>query len=204
METNIYLIRHGQTDWNKDRRFQGQKDIPLNDFGKSQAEKLAEHFYNESIKVDAIYSSDLIRAKETAEIIANRYTMNVLVHAGLRERDFGLLEGVRIDELKEKYPDFNIGNLEELESFDIEPLDIFKSRIFKSLVELSKNHINENIAVVSHGAAINTFLDDISNGILGSGKTRIVNTSFTTIAFIHNGSSWNVKEVNNISHIDTL
>ena len=88
----IYLVRHGQTDWNTIRRIQGQTDVPLNDIGRHEAflsgEKLA------SIKIDKIISSDLLRAKETAEIINRFLSRSITFDTRLREINFGDLQGM--------------------------------------------------------------------------------------------------------------
>lgn len=202
MITTIFLIRHGETDWNREKRYQGQKDVPLNKIGKDQATNLAKRFIDEKIKVDAIYSSRLFRAKDTAEAIAANYALSVQVHEGLLERHFGQLEGVQIDEFRAKYPGVTMGNMEQMGSFNIEPFQLLKDRVFLSIEEISKRHINQNVVIVSHGAAINSFLHHITNGEAGSGITRIQNTSITTISHDHKENKWMIEELNNVSHID--
>jgi len=125
MESTIYLIRHGETDWNSERRFQGQTDIPLNKKGKLQANLLAQRIFNEGVRFSALYSSDLARAKETAEIIASYHNLQVGLINGLRERFFGNLQGVTIDEIKRDYPDVDLTDLGQYEFFNLEPLQIF-------------------------------------------------------------------------------
>jgi probable phosphoglycerate mutase len=94
----IYLIRHGQTDWNLERRIQGHTDIPLNDKGKSDAEKAAEEI--SQLKIDKIISSDLQRAKETAKIIAECFKRCPIIFDNrLREISFGDLEGVCVSDI---------------------------------------------------------------------------------------------------------
>jgi probable phosphoglycerate mutase len=100
--TTILLVRHGETDWNRDRRIQGQTDTPLNDLGREQAQALAAELADE--RVDAVYASDLSRARETAEILAERLDLPVVVDPGLRERNFGTWEGLTIPELEERWP----------------------------------------------------------------------------------------------------
>lgn len=204
METIIYLIRHGETDWNKERRFQGQKDILLNNFGRLQTEKLANRLYEEKLNIDAIYSSDLKRAIETAEIIGKKFNYAVETNPGLRERSFGIIEGQLLEDWEKQYPDFNFYSMNIDPSFRIEEFDLFKSRVYTTILELSKRNINKNIIVVSHGAAINAFLQKISNGQLGSGKTRISNTSKTTIRYNHTKSFWEIIDIGNASHMEAM
>ena len=158
METTIYLIRHAETDCNREGRYQGQRDIPLNSFGKSQAIKLAQRLYDETVRIDAIYSSDLQRAKETALTVADRYNLKVNIDTDLRERYFGKIEGLKIDEVKSLYADFDILKCNEVNVYDIETYDSLKSRVYKAIYELCKRHINNNIVIVSHGSTINSFL----------------------------------------------
>src|SRR6185369_6866034 len=101
--TTILLARHGETDWNVERRVQGHSDTPLNDRGRQQACALAEELAGESI--DAVYSSDLLRAHETARIVAEQRGLGVTSIRDLRERHFGTWEGLTDEEIFERYPD---------------------------------------------------------------------------------------------------
>jgi len=204
METTIYLIRHGETNWNKERRFQGQKDVPLNDYGRTQAKKLSEKLYLSKAVIDAIYSSDLKRAYETASIIAEKYNYNVRTNIALRERFFGVLEGLRLEEFKKDYPNTNFYNFDIGENLEIEPYYDFQRRIYNSILSISEEHINGSILIVSHGAAINSFLHEISEGTLGAGKTKITNTSITTIIYNHSSKRWEIIEINNASHVEAI
>ncbi|HEY5099343.1 MAG TPA: histidine phosphatase family protein, partial [Gaiellaceae bacterium] len=94
--TTLLLVRHGETDWNAERRWQGHADVPLNDRGREQARVLAEQLTGESI--DAIYSSDLSRARDTADIVGVRLGVPVVVDADLREIDVGPIEGMTAEE----------------------------------------------------------------------------------------------------------
>lgn len=204
METTIYLVRHGETNWNRERRFQGQMDIPLNHLGELQAKKLAERLHLIQLQLDAIYSSDLIRAKNTAEIIADYYNMTVNINLDLRERYFGFFEGRNLDEIKDKFPDYNILRAEQNNPYNIEPFDTFCKRIYDAIFKIALDNVNNNILIVSHGAAINAFLNVISNGSIGTGITKISNTSVTTLKFSHLKSSWDIVDVNDDSHIEAI
>jgi broad specificity phosphatase PhoE len=96
METHLWLIRHGETMYNQERRIQGRLDIPLNENGKEQARLLAE--WMRTRPVDAVYASDLKRAVETAEAIARVHGLTVNPLQGLRERSFGEGEGISFEE----------------------------------------------------------------------------------------------------------
>jgi probable phosphoglycerate mutase len=90
--TELLLVRHGETDWNAVGRLQGHTDRPLSDYGREQARRLAEELAGEEFA--AIYASDLARARETAEIVAERVRLPVVLDPGLREKDWGTWEGL--------------------------------------------------------------------------------------------------------------
>jgi 2,3-bisphosphoglycerate-dependent phosphoglycerate mutase len=101
--TSILLARHGETDWNVERRWQGHSDTPLNDTGRAQARALAEELKSEPI--DVVYSSDLMRAHETARLVAEPRGLDVTAVRGLRERSFGSVEGMTSNEIFAQDPD---------------------------------------------------------------------------------------------------
>ncbi|WP_346354290.1 alpha-ribazole phosphatase [Azotosporobacter soli] len=155
--TRVFLIRHGETEWNKNMKYQGQTDVPLSDAGRKQAEKLASRLS----KVDfaAVYSSDLIRAYETATVLAAPHELPVTVCPGLKEINFGEWEGLTYDNISGQWS----GEMQRLFSrpneVEIPSGESFyqvQQRVVASLEELVKAHENETILVVSHGAAIRT------------------------------------------------
>jgi broad specificity phosphatase PhoE len=99
----LICVRHGRTAWNADRRFQGQTDIPLDDMGLAQAQALAAHLRDEHF--DHAFSSDLIRARATAEAVCGDRIGPVAVMAELREMHFGLWEGLTWDEIRTRWPE---------------------------------------------------------------------------------------------------
>ncbi|WP_339061442.1 histidine phosphatase family protein [Tepidibacillus marianensis] len=200
MKTKIFLIRHGQTDWNIDRKYQGQQDIPLNKTGKAQALRVAKRFIQET-KLNAIYSSHLMRAKETAEEIARILGLPVQVHYGLRERSFGLLEGKNIEEVLKQYPGVHMGNLETIGSFDVEPFHLLKNRVFGAAKEIARRHTGENIAIISHGAAINALLHEVSQGEVGSGVTKLTNTGISKVIYDDQEDQWTIEQINDDVHV---
>ena len=157
----LLLIRHGQTDWNIARRFQGHSDIPLNQTGIKQAKALAERLSSQHI--DALYSSDLQRALETAKIICKSEWHSYLLHSDsrLREINFGSWEGLTYKEIKEKYP----AALAEREN-DIyknappngETLEQLCARVQSMLDELYARHKDQAVLIVSHGGVLQILL----------------------------------------------
>src|SRR3984957_448886 len=108
MSTQILFIRHGETDWNRIKRIQGYIDIPLATTGVEQAKRLAQRLAGEAaqgMRLDAIYSSDLQRAQQTAQPIATALGLPLQLRKGLRERLYGAFEGYDRDQIAERYPD---------------------------------------------------------------------------------------------------
>lgn len=163
----IYLVRHGETDWNRQNRLQGIEDIPLNDTGLAQSRACAAAFDN--IPVDLVLSSPLMRAKATAEILAGRLkTGPVVVEDGLTERDFGKLSGLTYEDR-----DTILAAGGEL---DMEPLEVLIERFMNVLDRYIRAGRYESILAVSHGASINAVLLHLSGGRVGTGKTILKNT----------------------------
>ena len=108
MATQVLLIRHGETDWNRIKRIQGHIDIPLATSGVEQAQRLAERFAREAqagARLDAIYSSDLLRAQQTARPFADALGLPLQLREGLRERNYGAFQGHDSDEIALRFPD---------------------------------------------------------------------------------------------------
>ncbi len=107
IETTILLVRHGETDWNRERRVQGHSDRPLNSTGMAQAEALVEELADEPI--DAVYSSDLARAFDTAQGVASARALHVQPLPELREKNFGTWEGLTDTEIRARFPQASTG-----------------------------------------------------------------------------------------------
>ena len=151
----LYLVRHGQTDLNKVRRYQGRIDVPLNETGIGQAQKLALRLSCEQF--DKIYTSPLSRARQTAEIIHNGSHIDITTSAGLVEMDFGLLEGKTYKEIIEVYPDWDFS------VFDFtfaggENLDSLVIRMHSFVDMLMKLNENSNVLVVTHSGCLRIIL----------------------------------------------
>lgn len=149
----VVLIRHGQTDWNLDRRFQGQSDIPLNDTGRDQALAAAAVLRDFSVAQaeehgefvwDAVVSSPLSRARDTGEIIARELDVTLgETYDGMKERFFGSAEGLVVNRE-------NWENLEELFD-DLEPMGTMVERGIDALKQVLAAREGQNVVVVSHG-----------------------------------------------------
>lgn len=137
----IYIVRHGQTDWNVEGRYTGQIDIPLNEEGIAAAKKLKEKFENK--KIDIVISSPLIRAQQTARCITDK---ELILDNRIMERNNGDLAGKLKTEIKEKI-DFNSLNENR---YNIEPIRDFRNRIEDFFNEVDKKYKNKNILIVTH------------------------------------------------------
>lgn len=157
--TEILLIRHGETAWNAVRRLQGHIDIPLNTEGERQAEALGRALQNESL--DAVFSSDLQRARQTADAIAAPHSMTVHIERGLRERCYGAFEGMLYGEIGQRYPqayaawqardiDARIPDGTHL----AETLREFSQRAMNALTGIVSVQRYRKVAVVSHGGVL--------------------------------------------------
>ncbi len=149
----IYLVRHGETDWNRDGRFRGREDLGLNEKGQKQAEALARFF--ESRKISAVYSSPLRRARKTAEAIAGRKGLPVVVHHDFIDVDYGKWQGLKLEEIKEKFPLVYQQWLltpEKVTFPDGDNVQTVIKRATEALLRLGINHQREEIVVVAHQA----------------------------------------------------
>jgi broad specificity phosphatase PhoE len=151
--TNLLLVRHGETDWNRDGRWQGGSDTRLNDVGREQARALAQQLDGE---IDVLYSSDLARARETAEIVAAKLGLEVRLDPRLRERGFGSWEGLTTTEIEERFAEAHGRWLagEGAGADDAEAFEDFSARVEDFLSDVLRLHPGEEVLVVSHGGSI--------------------------------------------------
>jgi len=164
--TELYLVRHGETDWNAARRIQGRTDIPLNDTGRAQARQAAELLARR--RWDAVYSSPLERAHETARIIAERLGLDDVTDVeAFVERDYGEAEGMGFDELEARYP-------EGVRAPGQETREQVAARVVPALLALAEEHPGERLVIVSHGGAIRSVLQTAEPG---THHPRITNAS---------------------------
>lgn len=168
----IYLIRHGETDWNKELRLQGREDVPMNACGEQQALECGNAM--KGIEVDFIVTSPLQRAKKTAMLIARQIGVDkVLVEEDLIERDFGEASGITYQEKNLKYVDCEIPGYETTEEL--------MERMNRVVMKYYGIYPNGHVLMVSHGGAINSLVSEITGGELGSGKTRLKNACITIL-----------------------
>jgi broad specificity phosphatase PhoE len=170
----IYLIRHGQTNWNKEGRFQGREDIPLNEIGLQQARKCGLALAGEEFK--AVISSPLGRARKTAELIAEIvFPGQIIIEERIIERDFSKVSGMTPREREIFY--------QSGEKDDKEPWDVLCNRMISCIKDYGERFPDQNIIMVSHGASINAVLSVLSSGKTGTGKIVLKNTCINIIEY---------------------
>lgn len=156
---NIYLLRHGETDWNKSGLLQGHTDIPLNENGRAQMRDAANVLAGAGVRLDMILSSPLSRARESAEIVADRLAYrreNIVVEEMLIERGFGAGEGLTAQERLRKYPDNNYPAMESQKDL------VERARLaFEKIV--TTYAAAENILLVAHGAILSAVLAAVTD-----------------------------------------
>jgi len=170
----ICIIRHGETDWNKEGRLQGREDIPLNDEGIKQIEKTTD--YLKKHKWDIIITSPLSRAKRSAEIIAKSIGLNEIIEEEmLVERDYGEASGMTAEERKKAFPDGTYNGMENIEEL--------QQRIVGSVIKYKNKYYGKNIIIISHGSAINSLLSYLSNNEIGTRKTILKNAAISLLKY---------------------
>jgi len=155
--TTLYLVRHGQTDWNLATRFQGHSDIPLNETGLEQAAKAARDF--NGLAVDAIYASDLARAQQTAKFFAIDSGLPIQSDARLREIYLGAWEGKIINQIREEYPELVSLRRTQPTRYsapDGETILQVAQRVGSAADEMSAVYPQGKVLVVAHGMSMAT------------------------------------------------
>lgn len=153
--TELLFIRHGETDWNRQQRFQGQIDVPLNAIGQAQAARVAARLATD--RHDALFSSDLQRARETAAPLAAAWNLAPVALAGFREQNFGVLEGLDVPTIKARHPALWLRWLEHRADFALpggESLRQFHDRVLAAVRELAAARTGARLAVVTHGGVL--------------------------------------------------
>ena len=200
----ILLVRHGETEWNAQHRYQGQSDVPLSEVGQKQAECLTRRLEGE--KFDAVYASDLKRAWDTTRIIVAKMGIEIITDSRLREMNFGILEGLTFDEAQSRYPEIISAWLQDYNQPppDGEPLDVFSARISSVLDDIQKKHAGQSILLVAHGGP----LSELVRLVLGVPPERrwvfsMDNASLSELHFGDNDYPF-LKRLNDTSHLASI
>jgi broad specificity phosphatase PhoE len=200
---HLILVRHGETEWNVQRRYQGQFNVPLSSVGRQQAERIAQRLASQ--KIDAIYASDLERAWETAAIIAAKHNLAVASEPRLRELKFGVLEGLTFDEAQIQYPEMITAWLKDFNQppQGAESVDLFNARIIALLDDLKQKHDEQTLLLVGHGGS----LSEILRVVLGLSREKrwyleMENASLSEVSIAEDYVS--LKRLNDTGHLVAL
>ncbi len=175
----ICLIRHGQTDWNLEKRLQGREDTPLNDAGREQSRQVAEYFARAKeigFSPAAVCASPLSRARDTAGFIAEALGLTATVCVNLNERDYGKLSGLTVEERRKLFPKG------ERDAGPVESVPEAASRMYRAFDDILEISGGKTVIAVSHGGIINSVFSRLSRGDIGTGKTLTQNCSVSFIA----------------------
>ncbi len=201
MANTFYIVRHGQTNWNILGKTQGHGNSDLTESGESQARELADSMIN--YPIDRIYSSDLGRAVQTAQIIGEKINIEVKKTKNLREMGFGVWEGLLIDEIKKCHPktydiwrnEPHLVNIEQGEN-----LHIIKERIDKFIKEINEKYDNKHILLVSHSVTVRVMLlSFLNSGMENIYRIKQDNTALNIVEYRDYGPI--IIKMNDTTHL---
>lgn len=204
MNTSLILVRHGQTEWNVAGRIQGHRDSPLTALGERQALALAPRLAGESI--DAVYASDLGRARRTAELLVPHRLANIRWHTGLRERAFGVAEGNTYAQIADEHPAMFSREQETDPHYAPEGGESRQQhldRVRTTLESLAQAHAGGSLLIVTHGGVLSCVYRWL-HGIPAAAPhpIDIPNVGYNRILF--DGESWKVEVWGDTAHLDAL
>lgn len=195
----IILARHGQTNWNIEKRWQGNQDIRLNDRGIKQAQMLCKRV--EDFQIDRIYTSPLLRAKKTAEIVNTKLNIELIIDNDLREISFGDWEGHTLYELEEKFPeDFKKWDAIENANvgFGVESYGHLQNRAYETLRKISCIKA-ETILIITHGTWIRALICKLMDIPIDNKRCfEISNCGLTILDFDEKTEVFKIVSLNNI------
>lgn len=203
-ETTIIIVRHGETPWNRERRMQGHVDTALSEAGREQALALARRLAGREF--DALYSSDLRRAWETARLIAEQTGHVIVAEPRLRERRFGIFEGLTYEDMEALYP-------EEFARFESRDFDYampggesareFQARCLSCLAGIGERHAGGSVVVITHGLVLDAayraaraLAHDVPRG------APLLNASLNE--FVYSASAWRLESWGDITHLEPV
>ena len=203
--TALIVIRHGETDWNRQHRFQGQIDVPLNALGLEQARRLADRLSDEPI--DLLLASDLQRAQVTAQMVAQAQGRPLRVEPLWREQGFGLLEGLDVPTIQQRHADLWTRWVRHEADYALpeggESNVAFHARVMRALHDLQARHAGARVLVVSHGGVLDMLWRQ-AHGLPLSGPRacEIPNTGINRLRF--DGQQLRVEQWADAAHLDGL
>lgn len=201
--TRLCLVRHGETEWNAERRLQGHLDIPLNARGLAQAASTARGL--SSIRFNAAYCSDLSRARQTADAILRDRDARTTLRADLRERHYGIFQGKTYEEIASTLPDdyrrFKRREADYAFPGGGESLAAFARRVEAALVAIAQRHAGEDVLVVTHGGVLDIAHRLATGKALGAARDfAIPNAALNWLE--HGEDGWRILVWADVRHID--
>jgi probable phosphoglycerate mutase len=200
--TTLVLVRHGETAWNAEGRVQGQTDVPLNQVGRAQAQALVPVLAAE--RFGAIYSSDLLRVRDTAQPTARALGLEPRLDAGLRERHYGMFETLTYVECRERFPvEFERFREKELD-FDFgsgESLQTFYERALATMAAIVARHAGEAVLVFTHGGVLEMlYREATGRGLRSVRDFEIPNAAINR--FEYGAGRWRLRAWAECAHLD--
>lgn len=200
----LLLVRHGETTWNQENRWQGQADVPLSETGRAQARRLAQRLLAEGRQLRAMYTSDLSRASQTAEILGAALGMRAAADLAWRELDIGVWSGLTTAEVIARHAAEweRIRAGEDLPRGGGETFAQFQSRLVRGATRLLEQHAGDDVAVVTHGGAVRAFLLACRKLPMNQFRSvdKIGNTGLSEVTIFANGDAV-IHSVNDTSHL---
>lgn len=198
----IIFVRHGQTTWNTESRYQGHSDTDLSEVGRLQAVQVADRL--ECEKIAAVYASDLRRACDTGCTIAERHGLEVQTDIRLRECEFGEWEGLTVNEIRERYTEiyrrYQIDSVSQRAPRG-ERLESLVARVGKAVDEIAERHPDETVVVAGHGGTVHAAICHMLGASLYTfRKIRIDNCSITAFTLDASGR-WLLDVMNDVCHL---
>jgi broad specificity phosphatase PhoE len=208
VKTQIYLIRHGETTWNRERRFQGHLGVPLSETGQAQARALAEWLAAQPVRFAALYASDLERAVETARAIGARLGLAPTPVPALREIHCGEWEGLAHDEIEARYPGQLRAWNDRVDQFTLpggESVPDVQRRVLAFYEAQIRQHAGDAILIVSHGVALSALLAALHDWDLveawQSVRGSMSNTGVTILSRNQTTGTHQIEVFNSTAHL---
>jgi len=199
--TQLIIVRHGQTQWNLKLIRQGHLDSPLTERGVVQAKALAERLRRETFS--ALYSSDLGRALQTAQMIADATGHKIVTDPRLRERHLGIFQGLNGDELREKFPEEYRLHRTMGPSYVIPGGESMRQQVERNVAyfnEIAEKHFGETVVVVTHGGVLSGFFRHaLAIPLEAPRRFEFMNASLNVFAYEH--GNWMLRTWGDVSHL---
>ncbi len=205
--STLWLIRHGETAWNAVGRAQGHLDVPLNDAGRAQAARLADRLEREhrARPFTAAFSSDLGRAKDTAQETVTRLGLPLAIRPELRERNFGVLSSLTAPEMEAQHPALYAHWRARTPDFPFpggETLVAFNARVLEVLRELAQAHPDGEVLVVTHGGVLDVVYRAAMGLALDATRHHALPNASLNRVRVHDGGTFEVELWGDVSHLD--